>query len=623
MAIPDRLRRLYAAKEVSAIAMSREGSSVAVSARGQVLFAWGLTALVILGAILRLHDLGQPAFDCDELYAIRIQGFSLKSIASIVGRAAFHEPHPPLAYLVYLPWVSLFGTAEVAVRSLPLLLGVASVALIGLVGRRIGGTGVGLAAAALLATNPLHIAFSQEARSYSLAVLLVITAHLFFLRSLGEPSARNRIVYALLVVAAVYTHYFALLAVLAHGLIALWLLLTGDEDSRRAARRTLLAFGCGMATFIAWLPALAVQITGKALPLDYLAIQGSPLGRAVSYMEKVVGLGTPPFLLLATAALLVLLVSAFLGQKRLPAAASEAGSGDFLPRKFGVLLLVAGLLLAAGLRFAAPRYLLPTARQILLSQGYGPDAVEQELHGLLQFTVSVPLALGVIGLLVLGWPWLSSLPDRLRPRTYVQGRPLAVNVLLAALLLVPLAVALAFALKGTPLLSPRNLLICEPPLALALALGAVRLAQTRLGRFALVPLALFIALARFQYQPVSGIVGLPGIPMGIQTGAWRDLVQELDRMDGKDLPLVMLHAPGSDPAEFYLHDRSVTRLPKSGGVMSASLPAEFRFVHLKGDRGSEALLSRLSGVVPLRPRLQVDEFVIYDARPSLVSRIEG
>lgn len=610
--------------------MSTESSSVVVSAQERALFTWGLTALVILGAILRLNGLGLPAFDCDELYAIRIQGVSLKSIASIVGRAAFHEPHPPLAYLVYLPWVSLFGTAEAAVRSLPLLLGVVSIPLLGFVGRRIGGIWVGLAAAALLATNPLHIAFSQEARSYALAVLLVIAAHLFFLRSLGEPSARNRIVYALLVVAAVYTHYFALLALLAHGFIALWLLLTGDEDSRRAAKPTLLAFGCGMATFIAWLPALAVQITGKALPLDYLAIQGSPLSRGVSYMEKVAGLGAPPFLLPAAAALLVLLVSAFLWQKRLPARPAPApapavtvqsGSRDFPPPKWGAWLLLAGLLLAAGLHLVASRYLVPAARQILLSEGYGPKAVEQEMHSLMQFTVSAPLALAVIGLLVLGWPWLSSLPDRLPARSSGRGRPLAVNVLLAALLLVPIAVALAFALRGTPLLSPRNLLICEPPLAVALALGAVRLAQTRQGRLALVPLVLCLALARFQYQPVSGIVGLPGIPMGIQTGAWRDLAHELDRLDGKDLPLVMVKAPGSDPAEFYLQGRPVTRIPEPGEIARASLPGEFRFVHLQGDRGSEELLSQLSGVVPLQPRFQVDEFVIYDVRPALVSRM--
>jgi hypothetical protein len=281
------------------------------------------------------------------------------------------------------------------------------------------------------------------------------------------------------------------------------------------------------------------------------------------------------------------------------------------------MLLVAGLLLAAGLYFVTHRYLLPAAQQILLAEGYGPGAAEQQLQAVQQFTWSVPAALAAIGLLVLGWPWLSSLPDRLRARPSGGGRPLAVNFLLAALLLVPIAMALAFALKGTPLLSPRNLLICEPPLALALGLGAVRLAQARWGRLALVPVVLCLVLARFQYQPVSGIFGVQGMPMGIQTGAWRDLVRELDRHGGKDLPLVMVEDSGSDPAEFYLHGRAVTRIPEPGRIVRASLPGEFRFVHLEGDRGSEALLSALSGVVRLQPGFQVDGFVVYEARPFL------
>lgn len=606
--------------------MSRERSSVGVPSRERALFAVGLAAIVALGAALRLHDLGLPSFDCDELYAVRIQGFSLQSVASIVGRTAFHEPHPPLSYLLYLPWVTLLGTMETTVRALPMLLGVISVALLGFVGRRIGGTWAGLAAAALLATNPLQIAFSQEARSYALAVMLTVAAHLFFLRSLGEASARNRIVYALLAAAAAYTHYFAVLALLPHGLVALWLLFTGDEDSRRAARPTLLAFGCGMATFIAWLPALAFQIAGKGMPLQYLAIEGSPLGRAVSYMEKVAGLGDQPFLLPAAAALFVLLVPAFLSRRRLPAAPASAvteepGSGGFPPRKLGAVLLLAAVLLAAGLYLAVPRYLLPAARQILQAEGYGADAAGQQLQAIQQFTVSVPLALGTIGLLVLVWPWLSFLPDRLLKRAPGGGRPLAANLLLAALLLVPVAVAMAFAFQGTPLLSPRNLLICEPPLAVALGMGAVRLAQARWGRLVLVPAVLCLLLGRFQYQPVSGIAGVPGIPMGIQTGAWRDLAHELDQWGRKDLPLLMVKSPDTDPAEFYLHDRNVTRIPDPGRIVPAVLPGDFRFVHLKGDPGSEALLSRLSGLMPLQAWIQVDDFVVYEARPSFLPRM--
>src|SRR5947199_7514091 len=273
--------------------MSGESSS-SVSARERALFLVGLTVLLIVAAIFRLHALGLPAFDCDELYAFRIRGVSLKEIASVVGRSAFHDLHPPLSYLLFLPWVALFGTAEAAVRSLPMLLGLVSVALLGLVGRRLGGVWGGLAGAAFLAFNPLHIAYSQEARPYALAVTLTIAAHLFFLRSLGRGAARDRIVYALLVVAALYTHYFALFALLPHGLVALWLLLTGDADSRRAARSTLLAFAFAMATYVAWLPALAFQAAGQpeGPSLHIYDAGGSPLSRAVGFMKDVAGLAT-------------------------------------------------------------------------------------------------------------------------------------------------------------------------------------------------------------------------------------------------------------------------------------------------------------------------------------------
>jgi 4-amino-4-deoxy-L-arabinose transferase-like glycosyltransferase len=600
--------------------MSTESSSPSAAARERTLFLGGLTVILIIAAVLRLYDLGVSDFDSDELYAFRIQGVSLKAMASVVGRSAFHDLHPPLSYLLFMPWVTLFGTSEVAVRSLPLVLGLTSVALIGFLGRRIGGTWLGLAAAAFLAFNPLHIVYSQEARPYALAVMLTIATHLFFLRSLQEPSARNQTVYGLLLVVAIYTHYFALLALLTHGLIALWLLLTGDEDSRRAARSTLLVFACALATFIAWLPAVIFQAEERpeGPPLRHLDLGGSPLSRLGFLMKNVAGLGASPFLLPAILALLVLLVLAFTWQRRLPAAPAPSSSGGVPPRWLGVVMLLAGLLVGIGLFLLAPRYLFPPARQVLLTQGYAPDAIERELHGLLQFTVSLPLAAGALGLILLGWPWLSSLLDRLPRISAGRGRPLAVNALLAFLLLVPVIGVVILGLRGFRLLSDRNLLLFEPALALALGLGAVRLARERgrWGRLVLVPVVLCLVLGGFQYQCLSGLLGRRGLPLGIQTGAWRDLVRELDHRTGKDLPLVMVRAPRSDPAEFYLQTHPFTRIPEADPIARAKLPGAFRFVHFKGNHSSEVLLSRLSGVVPLEPELQVDEFVIYDARPD-------
>lgn len=587
--------------------IGRELSPSWVSARERTLFGAGMAALLILGAVFRLHALGVQAFDCDELYALRIEGGSLKEIGALFGRSAFHDFHPPVSYLLFMLWIALFGAGEAAVRSLPALLGLVSIGLTGLAGRRIGGAWAGLAAAAFLALNPLHIAFSQEARPYALAVTLTVAAHLLFLRSLGEASAGNRIAYAVVAAAGIYTHYYVLFALLPHGLLALWLLWAGDEDSRRAARPALLAYTCAMATFIAWLPAVLYQVTGKTGDMSpkVLDLGESPLLQAGSYLKDAAGLGAWPFLLPAVLALLVLLARAFTARETLPAA--EPASEGLPPRWVGAVLLSLGILLAAGLPLAAPRLLFPAAREVLRAEGYGGAAIERQLDALWGFTVSIPVAAGALGFLMLGWPWFSSLPGRRAGR----GRPLTVRALLAALLLIPVAVVLVLGLGGAPLLAVQYLLAFEPALALALGVGVVRLARVWWGSLALAPVVFCLVLAALQYQAVSAIFGLRGIPLGRQTGAWRDLVRELDRHGGGGLPLVLVDNSRSDPAELYLRGRPMMRIPDSGPA--AGLPKDFRFVHLVGYPSSEVLLKNLARAVSLEPRFHVDEFVIYEA----------
>ncbi|HKV11846.1 MAG TPA: glycosyltransferase family 39 protein [Thermoanaerobaculia bacterium] len=568
-----------------------------------------MAALLILGAALRLYALGVQAFDCDELYALRIQGNSWKEIGALFGRSAFHDFHPPISYLLFMLWIALFGMGEAAVRSLPALLGLVSIGLQGFLGRRAGGVWVGLAGAAFLAVNPLHIAYSQEARPYALLVTLTIAAHLLFLRSLGEASAGNRVAYALIAAAGIYTHYYVLFALLPHGLLALWLLWSGAEDSRRAARPTLLAYSCAMATFIAWLPALWYQVSGKTGEMSpkVLDLGESPLRQAGSFLKDAAGLGASPFLLPAVLALFGLLAFAFMDRERLPAAPAGSESEGLPPRWVGAGVLAAGILLAAGLPLLVPRLLFPAAREVLRGEGYESAAIEPQLHALFGFTVSIPAAVGVIGLLMLVWPWLSSLPWR----PVVRRRPLTVRGLLAALLLLPVGVVLVLSLAGLPLLAVQYLLAFEPALALALGVGAVRLASVRWGRFALAPAVLCFVLAGLQYQAVSGVFDVRGIPLGRQTGAWRDLVRELDRQGGDGLPLVLVDNSRSDPAELYLRGRPMMRILDSG--TAAGLPERFRFVHLVGYPSSEVLLGNLSRAFSLEAGFRVDEFVIYEA----------
>ena len=119
-----------------------------------------------------------------------------------------------LYYFLLHYWLH-FGGSEFFVRALSVLFAIASVPAIYLLGRRLFDSRVGLMAAALLAVNAYHVQYSQDARSYSLMVLLCLLSSLYFLKSLNEPSRRNRFAYVLSSALAVYAQFFSGLLVIA------------------------------------------------------------------------------------------------------------------------------------------------------------------------------------------------------------------------------------------------------------------------------------------------------------------------------------------------------------------------------------------------------------------------
>jgi len=91
---------------------------------------------------------------------------------------------------------------------------------------------VGLVLAALFAFNPLLIWYSQEARSYGLAVLLVTIGLAFFASALRSPTPRALAGWAAASALALGSHYFAAFVVAPQ---AAWLLLRARPGPRAVA----------------------------------------------------------------------------------------------------------------------------------------------------------------------------------------------------------------------------------------------------------------------------------------------------------------------------------------------------------------------------------------------------
>lgn len=133
----------------------------------------------------------------------------------------------PFYYAVLHSWLSLTGISDFTARLLSVLFSVLTVWLLFVfVNHFFRSTQWALTAAALAAIEPFFVAYSQQARNYSLTFFLTLLATYCFLRALEadekqKPSARWFFFYGLVAGLSFLSHFLAATVCLAHGFYAL------------------------------------------------------------------------------------------------------------------------------------------------------------------------------------------------------------------------------------------------------------------------------------------------------------------------------------------------------------------------------------------------------------------
>ena len=242
-----------------------------------------VVALTVLGAALRFPTLDRQSFWLDELVTVSLLDRGLGDVLHEIPRT---EATPYLYYVVAWAWGSVFGLGEVGLRSLSALAGTATVPVAYLAGRVLVSRRAGIATAALVATNPFLVWYSQEARSYALLALLCAGSVLAF--GLALRGARGGLAgWAAVSALAIATHYFAVFVVAAE---AVWLLVRA-----RPRRQALLACVVpGVVVFVHVPLVLAQRGNGEAVAGSSLAarIAGIPKNLVVGYSFPAEALGS-------------------------------------------------------------------------------------------------------------------------------------------------------------------------------------------------------------------------------------------------------------------------------------------------------------------------------------------
>ncbi|MGB7412705.1 MAG: glycosyltransferase family 39 protein [Thermosynechococcaceae cyanobacterium] len=218
--------------------------------------SWGLATTILLGAILRFWNLDlKPLWMDETITALFSLGHSYSEVAlgqvqplaklsllfqwqptscaAIAEAIRTQSTHPPLFFCwlhQWLGWVDRFDLSLAwKVRSLPAFLGILAIPAVYRLNRLAFSPSAGLAAALMMAVSPFAVYLSQEARHYTLPMLL-LTLSLVGLVLMLQDLCERQVVspgiwvgWVILNGLGFYTHYFYALAVMAQILTMLGL----------------------------------------------------------------------------------------------------------------------------------------------------------------------------------------------------------------------------------------------------------------------------------------------------------------------------------------------------------------------------------------------------------------
>jgi mannosyltransferase len=261
--------------------------------------ALAVAALTVLAAALRFEGLRHQGFWFDEANTVALVQLVPGKMLGLIPQS---ESTPPLYYCVAWMWARIFGFGEAGLRSLSALAGVATVPVAYGAASKLVSRRAGLFAAALTACNPFLIWYSQEARSYSMMVLLTSVALLAFAYARARPEPRSLSFWVIASALALATHYYAALAIVPQ---ALWLLV-----EHRRGRPVQIAVGTVALCGLALIPlALSQNGTGNAAWIGTISL-GPRLGQIIP--QFLIGTGSPAYDVLEPLAAAMVIVSLIL-----------------------------------------------------------------------------------------------------------------------------------------------------------------------------------------------------------------------------------------------------------------------------------------------------------------------
>ena len=207
-----------------------------------------IIVVLVFGIFFRFANLGNKVYWIDEAYtSLRISGYteaefiqqvadgqirdikylqkyqrinSEKTVVDTVKGLALEEPQiTPLYFVATRFWVQLFGDSVAVTRSMSAVFSLLALpCMYWLCLELFESSLTAWLAVSLLAVSPFQIVYAQEARPYSLFVLMILLSGAALLRGMRLKTNSSWAIYAVTVALGFYSHLLFALVALGHGI---------------------------------------------------------------------------------------------------------------------------------------------------------------------------------------------------------------------------------------------------------------------------------------------------------------------------------------------------------------------------------------------------------------------
>lgn len=165
-----------------------------------------LLLIVLIGAALRIHHLTNQSLWLDEVFTMHIAQLSFTQIWNFTISSI--DVHPPLFYFFERIGILIFGLTSFGLRIFPAIFGIITIPIFYFIGKELtNNKSIGLLMAMLLTISTFHIYHSQDARMYSLYLLLFSFGLYFFIRAYQTGKMLHIILACVSLALCVYTHF--------------------------------------------------------------------------------------------------------------------------------------------------------------------------------------------------------------------------------------------------------------------------------------------------------------------------------------------------------------------------------------------------------------------------------